>query len=49
MAPKEIKRQECQIYSRVNGWFTPIHTWNPGKRSEWNDRVTYDKQLDKNN
>ena len=47
MAPKEIKRQECIIYSRVVGWITPTKNWNPGKQSEWTDRVTYDKYLNK--
>lgn len=42
MAPQEIKRQECQTFSRVNGWLTPISSWNAGKVSEWNDRKEYD-------
>ena len=47
MAPTEIKRQECKVFSRVNGWLTSIDSWNLGKKAEWNDRKTYDKQLDK--
>ncbi len=37
-----IKRTACQIFSRVNGWFTPINKWNKGKVSEWQDRKTYE-------
>lgn len=47
MAPKQTQRQECLVYSRVVGWITPVKQWNKGKRSEFTDRVTYDKQLDK--
>jgi anaerobic ribonucleoside-triphosphate reductase len=41
MSPIKIKRQECQVYSRVNGWYTPINNWNKGKQSEYADRKTY--------
>lgn len=45
MAPKQIQRQECIVYSRVVGWITPTSQWNKGKKSEFCDRKTYDKQL----
>lgn len=45
MAPKHIQRQECTVYSRVVGWITPVQNWNNGKKAEWTDRKTYDKQL----
>ncbi len=45
MAPIQTQRQECTIYSRVVGWITPTKNWNPGKKSEFGDRMTYDKQL----
>ena len=38
---KDKKRQECQIYSRVVGWLTPLKNWNLGKQSEWEDRKEY--------
>lgn len=41
MAPKELERQECIVYSRVVGWITPTNNWNPGKKAEWKDRKTY--------
>ncbi len=37
----ELKRQKCEIYSRVVGYIRPIDSWNPGKQSEWNDRKVY--------
>lgn len=37
----ENKRQECIVYSRVVGWFTPVSNFNPGKKSEYDARVTY--------
>ena len=45
MENKELKRQECTIYSRVVGWMTPVKNFNPGKKSEWNDRKTYNNEL----
>lgn len=38
---KELKRQPCLVFSRVNGWYTSIDTWNKGKSSEWVDRKEY--------
>lgn len=42
---KEIKRQPCEIYSRVVGYLRPVSQWNDGKQSEFAERKTYDKQL----
>ena len=47
MSPKQVERTECTIYSRVVGWITPTKNWNPGKKEELKDRVTYDKYLNK--
>jgi len=41
------KRQPCEIYSRVVGYFSPISRWNEGKKAEYHDRKTYDKVLNK--
>lgn len=35
------KRTPCEIYSRVVGYFRPVAQWNPGKQSEFNDRVLF--------
>lgn len=47
MTRKELenKRQKCIVFSRNNGYLQPIVNWNPGKQSEWCERVTFDKQL----
>lgn len=39
------KRTECEVYSRVVGFLTPVSHWNKGKKEEWKDRVTFDKAL----
>ena len=41
MSPKETKRQECTVYSRVVGWLTPTKNYNKGKSAEYLDRKTY--------
>lgn len=33
---------ECDIYSRVVGFYRPIKYWNKGKRAEYKERVVYD-------
>jgi hypothetical protein len=40
-ATKSIERTTCRVYSRVNGWYTPVDLWNKGKVAEWNDREEY--------
>lgn len=34
-----MKKVECEIYSRIVGYFRPLSNWNPGKQSEFWDRV----------
>lgn len=44
----QLKRQDCIIYSRIVGWYSPVQNWNKGKKSEFGDRKTYqveDKDL----
>lgn len=38
---KEIKRQRCEVYSRVVGYLRPICQWNVGKAQEYKDRKVY--------
>jgi ribonucleoside-triphosphate reductase len=42
---KQAQRTRCEVYSRVVGWIVPVQQWNEGKKSEFVDRTTYDKQL----
>lgn len=34
-------RQRCEVYSRVVGYIRPTKQWNPGKQSEFKDRLTF--------
>ena len=36
-----IKRQRCEVYSRVVGYIRPIQQWNIGKQAEWADRKVF--------
>ncbi|MEK7159423.1 MAG: anaerobic ribonucleoside-triphosphate reductase [Patescibacteria group bacterium] len=38
----QLKRQKCEIYSRVVGYLSPVNRWNNGKKSEFSDRRTFD-------
>ena len=42
-----------EIYKRITGFFRPTKVWNPGKKAEGEDRVTYNftpkKKKDKTN
>lgn len=42
MSPNQLKRQPCEVYSRVVGYLRPVKQWNNGKKTEFHDRVTYD-------
>lgn len=33
--------QECEVYSRVVGYYRPVRRWNAGKRAEFGDRQTF--------
>jgi ribonucleoside-triphosphate reductase len=41
----KVKRQPCEVYSRVVGYIRPVNQWNDGKQAEYHDRAEYDKQL----
>ena len=43
MSPKILpkERQECEIYSRVTGYLTPIRQWNDAKLGEFYNRKTF--------
>ena len=32
----------CEVYSRVVGYFRPVHNWNAGKRQEYEERKVFD-------
>ncbi len=41
MSPIKIKRQECEVYSRVVGYLRPVKQWNDGKQEEFLTRKTF--------
>ena len=41
----KLKRQQCEVYSRIVGYLRPVQQWNDGKQAEFGDRKEYNKQL----
>ena len=37
----KIKRQACEVYSRVVGYLRPVKQWNDGKQEEFKDREVF--------
>lgn len=40
--PETELRVPCEVYSRIVGYLRPVDAWNPGKRSEYEERVPFD-------
>ena len=38
---KVLKRQPCEVFSRIVGYLRPISQWNDGKQQEFDQRKTY--------
>lgn len=44
----DCERQECEVWSRVMGYYRPVSEWNIGKQQEFKDRHMYsEKQFTK--
>lgn len=46
---KEVKlddaeRQECEVWTRVMGYFRPVEAFNVGKKSEYAERKCFSEQ-----
>lgn len=41
MKTKTLKRQPCEIFSRIVGYLRPVSQWNDGKQAEYFERKTY--------
>ncbi len=42
LCPKcKPKKTQCEVYSRVVGYISPVQVWNNGKKSEWHMRKTF--------
>jgi len=40
-----VCRKECEVYSRVVGYFRPVQNWNVGKQEEFRQRAGFDERL----
>jgi len=38
---KNSERQVCEVWTRVMGYHRPVTSFNPGKQSEYAERVCY--------
>jgi len=36
-----LKRQPCEVFSRVVGYLRPVSQWNDGKQAEFEQRKSY--------
>jgi len=32
----------CEVYSRIVGYMTPVKSWNPGKKAEFEERKVFE-------
>lgn len=37
----EDERTKCEVWTRVMGYHRPVSEYNPGKKSEYADRLTF--------
>lgn len=37
--------KQCEVYSRVVGYFRPVSNWNAGKRQEFLDRKVFNEKI----
>jgi len=43
---KDEERQECEIWTRVMGYYRPVSEFNIGKKSEHAERVFFTEETD---
>ncbi len=41
-------KKECEVYSRITGYYRPVQNWNKGKKSEYAERTAYDLNVSLN-
>lgn len=37
------ERQECEVWTRVMGYYRPVSFFNTGKKGEWRERTPFDE------
>ena len=45
---KDEKRQECEVWTRVMGYYRPVSEFNIGKRREHTERVLFSEKNSSN-
>jgi hypothetical protein len=43
-----MKKIPCEVYSRIVGYFRPVHNWNQGKQQEFKERVEFSERVSLN-
>ncbi len=43
---KNVRGSECEVYSRVVGYYRPVKNWNLGKREEFSERKVFEVDID---
>lgn len=38
-------KKECEVYSRIVGYFRPVQNWNLGKQEEFKDRNEFSEKI----
>ncbi len=41
-----VRGTECEVYSRVVGYYRPVKNWNVGKRKEFEERKVFEVDFD---
>ena len=44
---KAEERQECEVWTRVMGYYRPVSQYNTGKRGEFHERVEFEEPVGK--
>lgn len=39
------KKIPCEVFSRIVGYYRPLHNWNNGKTEEHKDRIFFNATL----
>lgn len=42
----EDERTKCEVYSRIVGYLRPVEQWNEGKVEEFENRETFETNLE---
>ena len=43
---EDDERQECEVWTRVMGYYRPVSHYNTGKKGEYHERVTFEEPKD---